>query len=164
MLQWLNTRIVQPEALQVYMSLCRDETPMVRKNAFLKLKDMAALLPKDKVKAEIFPLVKALCSEEIDSMRIHGVECCLGLAGVMDPPDAVTLVLPLVEVFHDDNSWKVRQSFARQSEAVRLLCFCGVGWLLLLKSYLFLLLGHSFAKSLGPKLRPIESCPCLRGF
>lgn len=107
---------LQIEALQVYVALCRDETPMVRKNAFLKMKELAPLLPKEKVKADLLALAKGLCSEEIDSMRIHSVDCCLGLALVLDSADAVALVLPLVEAFHDDNSWKVRQCFARAAE------------------------------------------------
>jgi len=71
-------------------------------------------LQKPHFKTDVYPILKDLSQDEMDSMRLHVNTCCVQLASKMDPVDFSTLLLPLIEAVQDDTSWRVRTDLCKQ--------------------------------------------------
>lgn len=108
----------QTELRSIYNNLCNDDTPMVRKSAYINLGEFALQVQKDYVKSDIIPMIKALSTDELDSMRIFTIDCCSCVSQMLDPAEFQSLVLPLVEAVHDDGSWRVRQQLCRHLDVL----------------------------------------------
>jgi len=105
---------LQGELRGLFANLCNDDTPMVKKAAFQNLGKFAIALQKQYFKTDILPVLKSLSVDEMDSMRIHVVVCCVQLANKMDPADFAATLLPLIEAVQDDTSWRVRSDLCKQ--------------------------------------------------
>jgi serine/threonine-protein phosphatase 2A regulatory subunit A len=104
---------VQAELRQLFTTLCNDDTPMVRKSAFVNLGKFSSSVQKQYLKTDIFPILKTLAQDDLDSMRIFTSDCCSSLASKVDPTDFVSVFIPLIEALQDDTSWRVRQQLAK---------------------------------------------------
>lgn len=97
-----------------FKSLCRDDTPMVRRAASSALGGFAAVLEKELVKSELLPLFVALSSDEQDSVRLLAIENCVALGKLLQAEDAHSAVLPATRSAASDKSWRVRYCVAEQ--------------------------------------------------
>jgi len=102
---------LQEELRGLFNNLCNDDTPMVRKAAFQNLGEFASNVQKQWFKPDILPILKALSSDDMDSMRIYTIECCAALSKKADPNDFAQTLMPLIDALQDDTSWRVRKSF-----------------------------------------------------
>jgi len=104
---------IQAELRSMFCNLCNDDTPMVRKAAYANLGSFASTIPKNFFRSDIYPIVKALSTDDLDSMRFYTIECCADLAKKLDAAEFVQLLLPLIEGLQDDQSWRVRQQLSK---------------------------------------------------
>jgi len=109
---------VQTELRNMLKELCKDETPMIRKAAFIGLADLIQHLSKESIIAEFLPLVKGLSEDDVDNMRLHTIECCAAIASRFDPAENVQHVFPILHTLQDDGSWRVRQQLCKYFEKV----------------------------------------------
>jgi len=104
---------LQADLRVAFVHLCNDDTPMVRKAAFHNLGNFANAIQKQYFKSDLYPIVKALASDDLDVMRIYTIDCCADLGKKLDSAEYVQLLLPLIEGLQDDNSWRVRQQLSK---------------------------------------------------
>lgn len=103
-----------------FNTLCKDETPMVKRaaakaiGAFAK----AAALERDALMTELLPLFDALAADDQDSVRLLAIENCTAFASVMGEAENNKHILPLVKVCAQDKSWRVRNNVAREFAAL----------------------------------------------
>lgn len=105
---------IQAEFRSLFNNLCNDDTPMVRKAAFQNLGKFALVLQRQFFKSDVYPIVKAVSTDEMDSMRLYAIDSCAALAKVVDSAEYASVLLPIVESLQDDTSWRVRQALAQQ--------------------------------------------------
>ena len=120
---------LQAELRSLFTNLCNDDTPMVRKAAYMHLAPLVCVMSRAHVRTEMIPLVRAVCQDDMDGMRMYAIDGCAGLmraftqSNVGGVPvtaaeqqqaanDVRDTVLPLVEALVDDQSWRVRQAVA----------------------------------------------------
>jgi serine/threonine-protein phosphatase 2A regulatory subunit A len=126
------TSIQQEEHLKYYDTLCRDDTPMVRRVAAQNLGAMldavvttsgrSTLAENGVVSTVLIPLYETLASnEQPDSVRLQTTENCVTFGKVLSKfsPDytgaeigLVKRLLPLILATIDDRSWRVRWTAA----------------------------------------------------
>lgn len=102
----------QAEAKQLYKNLCSDECQLVRKAALVQLPEMCRVMS---FQSELHPLLKAAAAEDLDGMRVTAVDTCATLVSLIDAADYANLLLPLIEGFAEDSSWKSRLQLAMKS-------------------------------------------------
>eukprot|EP00798_Chlamydomonas_sp_ICE-L_P031361 gene31361-6522_t len=105
---------VKVELRQLYASLCKDDTPMVRRAAAQKLGGFAKTVERDFVSRELMPLFTDLTQDDQDSVRLLAVESCGTFAQALSKDDAALQLLPVVQKFAADKSWRVRYNVANQ--------------------------------------------------
>ena len=131
---WFTTRVsatglfasaypLLPDALQselrsLFNNLCNDDTPMVRKAAFTQLGPYALTLQRSFLKSDVYPIVKAVAVDDMDSMRMYAIDACASLVSIVDLNDYSTVLLPIIDGLQDDASWRVRQSLATHFAAL----------------------------------------------
>lgn len=104
---------LQEELRSLFNNLCNDDTPMVRKAAYQNLGGFASNVQKQFFKTDILPILKALSTDDMDSMRIYTIECCAALSQKADANDFSSTLMPLIDALQDDTSWRVRKSFCK---------------------------------------------------
>lgn len=102
----------QGEVKTIFIALCNDETPMVRRAGGVSLGAMALRLPRPTLKTDIYPIVKGLATDDRDNLRSLALESISEIGDKVDPAEFASSLLPLVEGLLDDQSWRVRQSLA----------------------------------------------------
>lgn len=105
---------LQTELRSMFCNLCNDDTPMVRKAAYVNLGSFASLIQKNFFRSDIYPILKLLAADDMDSMRFYTIDCCADLGKKLEPAEYIQLLLPLLEGLQDDQSWRVRQQLAKQ--------------------------------------------------
>jgi serine/threonine-protein phosphatase 2A regulatory subunit A len=103
----------------IYSNLCNDETPMVRKGAYMHLGEFAVKIGRAYFKSDILPILKSLATDAMDAMRVLTLDVMGTVAEALDTTEFETSLLPLIEALEDDTSWRVRQALAKQ---IPLLC------------------------------------------
>eukprot|EP00744_Colponema_vietnamica_P003663 GILI01005585.1.p1 GENE.GILI01005585.1~~GILI01005585.1.p1 ORF type:complete len:585 (+),score=223.80 GILI01005585.1:42-1796(+) len=98
---------LQTDLRQLYTTLCRDDTPMVRRSAALHLGKFAAAIGAT-VKSDLVPLFVELAQDSQDSVRLLAIDNCISLSKVFSMEDLVSQVLPVVKACADDKVWRVR--------------------------------------------------------
>eukprot|EP00043_Microstomoeca_roanoka_P007351 m.70801 g.70801 ORF g.70801 m.70801 type:complete len:597 (+) comp13790_c1_seq1:109-1899(+) len=94
-------------------SLCRDETPMVRRAAAAALKDMFAVVDAETAQTRLRPLYDVLAQDSQDSVRLLAVAVLPELAKLsVTVEDSTNLILPELERFVADVAWRVRYMLA----------------------------------------------------
>lgn len=97
-----------------FNTLCRDETPMVRRAAASSIGKLAKHLEPEYLTSELMAMFAHLCGDEQDSVRILAVETCAVLAQILPEEEATTHIVPIVRTFGEDKSWRVRYMVAGQ--------------------------------------------------
>eukprot|EP01127_Copromyxa_protea_P010604 TRINITY_DN258_c0_g1_i1.p1 TRINITY_DN258_c0_g1~~TRINITY_DN258_c0_g1_i1.p1 ORF type:complete len:576 (-),score=136.13 TRINITY_DN258_c0_g1_i1:89-1816(-) len=102
--------------LDLYVNLCRDETPMVRRAAATNLKHILPLLTSDVILSQFIEVYHALSADPQDSVRFLIVEVASALASSLRAQNlgekAWELVQPVVLACAEDKSWRVRYTVA----------------------------------------------------
>lgn len=97
----------------LYLSLCRDEVPMVRRAAATHLGALVRQLEKQQIKDEILPVFSPLlANDEQDSVRLLTVDICSAIASSFSHDENVQYVLPVAMACANDKSWRVRYMVA----------------------------------------------------
>ena len=98
----------------MYVKLCTDDTPMVRRAAVTHLGPLALVVNPDyqAVKGELFPVFQRLSKDEQDSVRLLTVQAAIAISKVFKPADNVTKMLPVLFFLCEDKSWRVRYMVA----------------------------------------------------
>jgi serine/threonine-protein phosphatase 2A regulatory subunit A len=96
----------------LYIKLCTDDTPMVRRAATTHLGPFCLVVDYGSVKAELFPVFQRLSKDEQDSVRLLTVSAAISIAQLFKPADNVTKMLPCLFYLCEDKSWRVRYMVA----------------------------------------------------
>jgi len=129
------TNVQQDSFLRYFESLCKDDTPMVRRVAAQKLGDMLRSVVSAKGRQSfteevpniIIPLYEWLANtDQPDSVRLQTTNNCVVfgqvLSGVIGPTETelelVDKLIPLVIATIDDRSWRVRWTAASKFASV----------------------------------------------
>ena len=100
--------VAAKEEIRLYYNMVvHDETPMVRKAAYLITPKLTLLYRKEHVTTDIIPAIKALFVDPADTTRVCVVDCIAALTSVYTG-DYATVVLPLLQIALNDASWRVR--------------------------------------------------------
>ena len=102
----------------LFASLCKDDTPMVRRSAAQALGAFAAVVEPDAATAELVPLFLGLCQDEQDSVRLLAVHGAVALAKLVPADVAKDKLMPKLLALASDKSWRVRWSVAQAFKAV----------------------------------------------
>lgn len=94
-------------------SLCKDDTPMVRKASFVELSKLCAVVGTAFLRSDLVLSLRALCEDEQDSVRVFIVDCSVSIAKTVDNFNFQEIALPLIEEASGDTSWRVRRHLAR---------------------------------------------------
>lgn len=130
---------LQDENRQLYITLSHDETPMVRKAAFIATGALAVTYKKEHVRSDILPALKTLSEDGADSTRVYLVDCVIAVAAVFAGDEYAEAVAPVVEAAGEDSSWRVRSKFAKQMDKLCEASGPAIGSQFLLPAYIKLL-------------------------
>mmetsp|Transcript_19578 Transcript_19578/g.34907 ORF Transcript_19578/g.34907 Transcript_19578/m.34907 type:complete len:614 (+) Transcript_19578:147-1988(+) len=112
----------QNEMRGLFVQLCEDDTPMVRRAACQQLGKFANVVDYKYVMSEIVPAMRKLTKDAQDSVRLRTVENCVMVANLLNPEDRQIKILPVVYALCEDKSWRVRymvaDKFCSLTEAV----------------------------------------------
>eukprot|EP00049_Salpingoeca_infusionum_P017508 m.353227 g.353227 ORF g.353227 m.353227 type:complete len:595 (-) comp16714_c0_seq1:243-2027(-) len=108
----------QAELRQMYATLCRDDTPMVRRPAASALGKVAAASSAAVIKSELLPLFALLLDHDHDSVRLLAVGSASSFMKVLGD-EGVPVVMPSVHSASKDRSWKVRSASAELFNALQ---------------------------------------------
>lgn len=112
------TAQLKDELRALFTNLCNDDTPMVRKAAYKSMGDFGAVLSKEHFKTDMIPILKAVVQDDVDTMRLEALSCCVTIAGKVDPAEFATSILEILTNFSDDTSWRVRKHMAENFPAL----------------------------------------------
>ncbi|ETV93220.1 hypothetical protein H310_12816 [Aphanomyces invadans] len=100
----------QAEMRSMFIQLCRDDLPLVRKAAAAALGGFASMMDPASATAEIFPDFLTLANDRQDSVRCQTVENAVALAGLVPVDVKLNQVLPVIVAAAKDSAWRVRWS------------------------------------------------------
>merc|ERR1719401_1488703 len=109
----------QDDLLKIYIRLCGDDTPMVRRQAAIVLGSVAQVLQDEDMLSEILEIFQKLAKDDQDSVRILAITNCTELGKLKSNPEWQAQILPVVKACADDRSWRVRYSMA---DSIKQLC------------------------------------------
>lgn len=69
----------QSELIEIFTRISQDQNPPIRKQAIIVLNKLIKLIPKVP-DAELLNLFGQICKDEQDSVRMHGIECCVSFS------------------------------------------------------------------------------------
>lgn len=96
----------------LFLRLCSDDTPSVRRAAALNFSLLIKLLKPFEVFEECVGTFNSIAKDDQDSVRIQVITICISLAAIFDSDQQVTHILPVVVAIGGDRSWRVRWSLA----------------------------------------------------
>ncbi|RHY22315.1 hypothetical protein DYB25_012865, partial [Aphanomyces astaci] len=100
----------QAEMRAMFIQLCRDDLPLVRKAAATALGGFASMMDPASATAEIVPDFLTLASDRQDSVRCQTVENAVALAALVPVDVKLNQLLPVVCAAAKDSAWRVRWS------------------------------------------------------
>jgi len=103
---------IQTELRSLFVKLCDDDTPMVRRAACQQLGQFASVVDYKSVISEVVPSMAKLTKDGQDSVRLRTVENCITVANLLQPEDRQTKILPIIYSLCKDKSWRVRYMVA----------------------------------------------------
>ena len=112
-------RIYTDELLRVFLELCSDDTPMVRRSAMSSLAQFAKDTPSSKQR-DLLDALRRLARDDQDSVRILTVPTAMALARDVfnNTQDAFNALFPEIRSCVDDQSWRVRVTAANSMEEI----------------------------------------------
>jgi serine/threonine-protein phosphatase 2A regulatory subunit A len=102
---------------KLFLGLCADETPMVRRVACSNLGTFVELLPLEVVRDELLGAFEKLAEDDQDSVRLLSIDSCVALSNcfrVQQPDVCVQRTVPLMFNLCHDKGWRVRYVVARE--------------------------------------------------
>jgi serine/threonine-protein phosphatase 2A regulatory subunit A len=102
----------------LFVRLCADDTPIVRRIAAQYLSELAKLCKPNEVLQEFLPVFTNLANDEQDSVRIQTITNCVALAEILPIETKISQILPAVLSIANDKSWRVRWSLANKLKGV----------------------------------------------
>lgn len=69
----------QGELIEIFSKIAGDQNPPIRKQAIIVLNKMIKLIPKVP-ETELLGMFAKICKDEQDSVRMHGIECCVSFS------------------------------------------------------------------------------------
>lgn len=100
---------VQAELRVLFGNLANDETPMVKKAAYLGVGPLVENMDPAHVKTDLFPFINELTQNDLDSNRVLAPQCLVQVTRQLEDESKVHLVVPLLNLLGDDKSWRVRK-------------------------------------------------------
>jgi serine/threonine-protein phosphatase 2A regulatory subunit A len=106
----------QKECVQIYLTMCTDEAPMVKRYAAANFEQLFPVVPKDLIfnavpgaEQSLLQMYHSLATDITqDSYRRSGIDGAVALIGVFTPDEQRQHVLPLLQSGAEDKSWRVR--------------------------------------------------------
>lgn len=102
----------QRELRGLFVRLCEDETPMVRRAACQCLGNFASAVEYKDVLTQLVPPFVKLTQDPQDSVRLRTVENCVAIAKLLNKEDRELKILPVIYALCKDKSWRVRYMVA----------------------------------------------------
>lgn len=100
---------------QIYKSLVKDETPMVRRSALKYLPQLCEALPPNIITAEIAKdILMASAQDDEDSVRLLLPATLSVISGKLNDSERSNLIIALGKMIVKDGSWRVRSAFANE--------------------------------------------------
>jgi len=100
----------------LYLSLCRDSTPMTRRAAANHLRPFIPYLSYEAIMSDFVETFQTISKDDQDSVRLLAVDVGAGLAQSFTrfaKPDKISsLIIPVVLALAEDKSWRVRYQVA----------------------------------------------------
>jgi len=101
------------ELRTLFYTLCKDETPMVRRAAATHFGALIRQMDKQPIKDEVLPVFSPfLANDEQDSVRLLTVDICSAIGSAFTHEENVQYVLPVAMACATDKSWRVRYMVA----------------------------------------------------
>lgn len=104
--------------IRIYLRLCRDETPMVRRAAFMHLGELSEKFSKDHLSSVLLPIFNTFSQDQQDSVRLLAVENCISFSKQLSTEETEKYILPLVQQSAKDKSWRVRYMVAEHFKSL----------------------------------------------
>ena len=96
----------------VFLKLCSDETPTVRRLAAINFGKISKLIKPNELQSEFMSPFSTLAEDEQDSVRIQIIPVCTALAEILPVELKMSQVLPVILNIANDRSWRVRWALA----------------------------------------------------
>lgn len=104
----------KPALRKLFSALCLDDTPMVRRAAANKLRDLITVCDPQDVLADMIAVYRQLSQEDTqDTIRVACVHTTLIIAGMLSDEDNRQHTLFVVKDATEDRSWRVRLTVAK---------------------------------------------------
>lgn len=109
-----STQAQRTELRALFISMCKNEMPMVRAAAFQHMGTFAGVLEEVHLDGEIVPEFSRLAADDSEAVRLHVVENALKLLKAFEKNERVQrdVLLPVILTFPEDKLWKIRCAFA----------------------------------------------------
>ncbi len=96
----------------MFIELCKDETPMVRRAACSSIATFCGVLDNKTLVDEMIPIFKTLVDDSQDSVRLLAIENLYKMAQHLTQDQADAHLLAITKACVDDNSWRIRNAIA----------------------------------------------------
>ncbi|EAY17459.1 HEAT repeat family protein [Trichomonas vaginalis G3] len=104
---------------QIYKSLVKDETPMVRRSALKYLPQLCELLPANIIVSEIAKdILMGSVNDDEDSVRLLLPSSLSVISAKLGDSDRLNIIVSLGKMIVKDGSWRVRSAFATEIPAI----------------------------------------------
>ena len=108
------------ELRNAFRTLCRDDTPMVRRAAASKLGEVAKVIEKDYLKSDLIQIFEDLSRDDQDSVRLLSVEPGIQMVSILRDDPNLAQVKQALKDLVEDKSWRVRYMAAEKIVQVTL--------------------------------------------
>lgn len=104
---------------QIYKSLVKDETPMVRRSALKNLPKLCEALPANIIISDIAKdILMSSANDDEDSVRLLLPPSLSIISEKLNDQDRINLIIALSKNLVKDGSWRVRSAFAKEFPAI----------------------------------------------
>ena len=112
-------RAFSDELIRVFLELCSDDTPMVRRAAMSAVANVAKETPSSRQR-DLLDALRRLARDDQDSVRILTIPTAMTLARDVfkNPLDSFNALFPEIRSCVDDQSWRVRVTVANSMEDI----------------------------------------------
>jgi len=109
----ISARAYSDDLLKLFLDLCDDDTPMVRRAAMIALGKIAKSVPSAKLR-DLLDALRRLARDDQDSVRIMTIQTAMTLAKevLSNPQECFNALFPEIRSCVDDPSWRVRVTVA----------------------------------------------------
>mmetsp|Transcript_12475 Transcript_12475/g.33527 ORF Transcript_12475/g.33527 Transcript_12475/m.33527 type:complete len:593 (+) Transcript_12475:69-1847(+) len=99
---------------KAYTTLCADDTPMVRRAAAHKMRDLISVCEKAEILSDLIQVYRQLSQEDTqDTIRVACVHTTLVMANMLNLEENRQHTLSVIKEAAEDRSWRVRLTVAK---------------------------------------------------